>query len=115
MNRDVSTPLPVRIGISACLPGERVRFDGNHKRDALVVEVFGRNVTRVPVCPEVGEGLGVPREVMRLGRRGREIRPVTPKTGADHADRLRTFAAQRLAALGRERLCGDIFEKDSPS
>jgi len=72
MNRDVSTPLPVLIGISACLPGERVRFDGNHKRDAFLVEVFDRHVTGVPVCPEVGGGLGVPREVMRRAptRRG---------------------------------------------
>jgi 2-thiouracil desulfurase len=58
MNGDVSTIPPVRIGISACLLGERVRFDGNHKRDAFLVEVFGRHVTWVPVCPEVEMGVG---------------------------------------------------------
>ena len=115
MNGDMSTLSPVRIGISSCLLGERVRFDGNHKRDAFLVEVFGRHVTWVPVCPEVEMGLGVPRETMRLERHGHEIRLVMPKTGADHTDRLRTFAAQRLAALGRERLCGYILKKDSPS
>jgi uncharacterized protein YbgA (DUF1722 family)/uncharacterized protein YbbK (DUF523 family) len=115
MNSDRSTLPPVRIGISSCLLGEHVRFDGNHKRDAFLVEVFGRHVTWVPVCPEVEMGLGVPRETMRLERHGQEIRLVTPKTGADHTDRLRTFAAQRLAALSQERLCGYILKKDSPS
>jgi uncharacterized protein YbgA (DUF1722 family)/uncharacterized protein YbbK (DUF523 family) len=115
MNSDISILPPVRIGISSCLLGEHVRFDGNHKRDAFLVEVFGRHVTWVPVCPEVEMGLGVPRETMRLERHGHEIRLVTPKTGADHTDRLRTFAAQRLAALSQERLCGYILKKDSPS
>jgi uncharacterized protein YbgA (DUF1722 family)/uncharacterized protein YbbK (DUF523 family) len=115
MNSDLSTLPPVRIGISACLLGEHVRFDGNHKRDALLVEVFGRHVTWVPVCPEVEMGLGVPRETTRLEQHGHEIRLVMPKTGADHTDRLRTFAAQRLAVLSQERLCGYILKKDSPS
>jgi uncharacterized protein YbgA (DUF1722 family)/uncharacterized protein YbbK (DUF523 family) len=115
MNDDVSTTPPVRIGISACLLGERVRFDGNHKRDPFLVEVFGRHVTWVPVCPEVEMGLGVPRETMRLEQHGPEIRLVTPKTGADHTERLRTYAAQRLTALSQERLCGYILKKDSPS
>ena len=60
-------------------------------------------------------GLGVPRETMRLEQHGHEIRLVTPKTGADHTDRLRTFAEERLAALSQERLCGYILKKDSPS
>lgn len=60
MNGAVSTMPPVRIGISSCLLGEHVRFDGNHKRDAFLVEVFGRHMTWVPVCPEVEMGLGVP-------------------------------------------------------
>ena len=94
---------------------KNVRFDGNHKRDAFLVEVFGRHVAWVPVCPEVEMGLGVPRETMRLERHGHEIRLVTPKTGADHTERLQTFAAQRLAALSQERLCGYILKKDSPS
>jgi uncharacterized protein YbgA (DUF1722 family)/uncharacterized protein YbbK (DUF523 family) len=115
MNSDISILPPVRIGISSCLLGERVRFDGNHKRDVFLVEVFGRHVTWVPVCPEVEMGLGVPRETMRLEQHGHAIRLVTPKTGADHTDRLRTFAAERLAALSQEHLCGYILKKDSPS
>ena len=115
MNSNLSTMPPVRIGISACLLGEKVRYDGNHKRDAYLVEVFGRHVTWVPVCPEVEMGLGVPRETMRLEQHGHEIRLITPKTGADHTARLRAFAEQRLAALSQERLCGYILKKDSPS
>jgi uncharacterized protein YbgA (DUF1722 family)/uncharacterized protein YbbK (DUF523 family) len=115
MNGDSATMSPVRIGISTCLLGEHVRFDGNHKRDAFLVEVFGRHVTWVPVCPEVEMGLGVPREPMRLEQHGPEVRLVAPKTRADHTERLRIYAAQRLEALSRERLCGYIFKKDSPS
>ena len=61
---------PVRVGISSCLLGEAVRFDGGHKRDAFLTETFGRFVEWVPVCPEVECGLGTPRESMRLVRIG---------------------------------------------
>ena len=56
----------VRIGISSCLLGERVRFDGGHKRDAFLADMFGRHVEWVPVCPEFEMGLGVPRETLRF-------------------------------------------------
>jgi uncharacterized protein YbgA (DUF1722 family)/uncharacterized protein YbbK (DUF523 family) len=115
MSMDIATITPVRLGISSCLLGQEVRFDGGHKRDAFLVEVFGRYVEWVPVCPEVEMGLGVPRETMRLESHGGEVRLITPKTGADHTDLLRTFADNRLAALANERLCGYIFKKDSPS
>lgn len=106
---------PVRLGISACLLGQKVRYDGGHKRDAFLVEVFGRYVEWVPVCPEVEMGLGVPRDTLRLERQGDDTRMIMPKTGADYTERMRTFAAQRLQALARERLCGYILKKDSPS
>jgi uncharacterized protein YbbK (DUF523 family) len=73
---------PIRIGISSCLLGERVRYDGGHKRDAYLVETFGRYVEWVPVCPEVEMGLGTPRETLRLVRIGGDTRLVMPKTGA---------------------------------
>jgi uncharacterized protein YbgA (DUF1722 family)/uncharacterized protein YbbK (DUF523 family) len=115
MTKGIATITPVRLGISSCLLGQEVRFDGGHKRDAFLVEVFGRYVEWVPVCPEVEMGLGVPRETMRLESHGGEVRLITPKTGADHTERLRTFAEKRLAALADERLCGYILKKDSPS
>ena len=106
---------PVRLGISACLLGQKVRYDGGHKRDAFLVEVFGRYVEWVPVCPEVEMGLGVPRDTLRVELQGDDIRMIMPKTGADYTECMRTFAAQRLEALAGEGLCGYILKKDSPS
>ncbi len=60
----------IRIGISACLLGQEVRFDGGHKRDGFLVDTFGRYVEWVPICPEVELGLGTPRESLRFVRRG---------------------------------------------
>ena len=65
---------PIRIGISACLLGQEVRFDGGHKRSDFLVDIFGPFVEFVPVCPEVEIGLGVPRETLRLVRDGDEVR-----------------------------------------
>jgi uncharacterized protein YbgA (DUF1722 family)/uncharacterized protein YbbK (DUF523 family) len=115
MREDTGTEAPIRLGISACLLGQQVRYDGGHKRDAFLVEVFGRYVDWVPVCPEVEMGLGVPRDTLRLELHSDEVRLIMPKTGADHTERLRTFAGLRLEALAKERLCGYILKKDSPS
>ena len=67
---------PIRIGVSACLLGEKVRYDGGHKRDIYLVETFGRYVEWVPVCPEVELGLGTPRETLRLVRISSDIRMI---------------------------------------
>lgn len=105
----------IRIGISSCLLGEKVRHDGGHKRDAYLVETFGRFVEWVPVCPEVELGLGTPRETLRLVRISEDIRMVMPKTGVDHSDAMRNFARNRARELEKEDLCGYILKKDSPS
>jgi uncharacterized protein YbgA (DUF1722 family)/uncharacterized protein YbbK (DUF523 family) len=114
---EVASPsqAPIRIGVSTCLLGEHVRFDGGHKRDPFLVETFGRYVEWVPVCPEVEAGLGVPRESMRLRRIEDEVRLVTTKTGIDHTDALRRYAARRVAGLSAHDLCGYVLKKDSPS
>ncbi len=106
---------PIRIGISSCLLGEKVRFDGGHKRDAFLVETFGRFVEWVPVCPEVEMGLGTPRETLRLVRIVKDIRMVMPKTGTDHTEAMNAFAECRVRDLAREDLCGYVLKKDSPS
>ena len=67
---------PIRIGVSACLIGQTVRFDGGHKRNEFLVDTFGPFVEFVPVCPEVEIGLSVPRETLRLVRRDDEVRLV---------------------------------------
>jgi uncharacterized protein YbgA (DUF1722 family)/uncharacterized protein YbbK (DUF523 family) len=106
---------PIRIGISACLLGEKVRYDGGHKRDPYLVETFGRYVEWVPVCPEVEMGLGTPRESLRLVRTQGDIRLIMPKTGADYTEPMRAYAKQRVAELAKEDLCGYVLKKDSPS
>jgi uncharacterized protein YbbK (DUF523 family) len=106
---------PIRIGISACLLGKRVRFDGGHKRDVFLTEGFGRFVEWVPVCPEVEAGFGIPREPMRLVRIEPGMRLLTVKTGIDLTERLQRFSRMRASALAREDLSGYLLKKDSPS
>ncbi|UCG11663.1 MAG: DUF523 and DUF1722 domain-containing protein, partial [Deltaproteobacteria bacterium] len=105
----------IRIGISACLLGEKVRFDGGHKLDRYIVNTLGQYFDFVPVCPEVECGLGIPRESMRLVGDPENPRLITHKTKMDHTERLLSWARGRVRELEREDLCGFIFKKDSPS
>jgi len=107
----------IRIGISSCLLGENVRFDGGHKRDAFLVGTLAPLVTFVPVCPEVGIGLGTPRESLRLERARADgaARLRAPKSGTDHTAAMRAWAKDKVAELARSDLCGFILKKDSPS
>ncbi|HEX9944674.1 MAG TPA: DUF523 and DUF1722 domain-containing protein [Thermoanaerobaculia bacterium] len=105
----------VRVGISACLLGEEVRYNGGHKRDAFLVDTFGRYVEWVPVCPEVELGMGTPRPPIRLERHGGEVRLVMPSTGADYTDAMRAWAGRRVDALAGLDLDGYILKQDSPS
>jgi uncharacterized protein YbgA (DUF1722 family)/uncharacterized protein YbbK (DUF523 family) len=105
----------IRLGISACLLGEPVRFDGGHKFDHFLVHTLGQYVEYVPVCPEVECGLGVPRESMHLEGDPQNPRLVTSKTHIDHTDRMVQFARRRVQELEKEDLCGFIFKSNSPS
>ena len=109
---------PIRIGVSSCLLGTKVRFDGGHKRSDFLVDTLGRFVEFVPICPEVEIGLGVPRETLRLvrdGDRACATRLVASQTGTDYTDAMNLYAEHRCAALGSERLSGYVLKKDSPS
>ena len=110
MNRE-----PIRLGISACLLGERVRFDGGHKRDPFLVETLGPFVEWVPVCPEVESGMAAPRESLRLVQTGIEIRLITNKTAQDQTASMRGYARRRLEELAQSELCGFVLKKDSPT
>jgi uncharacterized protein YbgA (DUF1722 family)/uncharacterized protein YbbK (DUF523 family) len=105
----------IRIGISSCLLGEGVRFDGGHKRDTFLTETFGRFVEWVPVCPEVECGLGTPRESMRLVSVGNRVRLLTGKTAVDLTDRMSQYSQRRVEELASESLSGYVLKKDSPS
>lgn len=103
----------IRIGISSCLLGANVRYDGGHQRDRFITDTLSRYVEFVPVCPEVEMGLPIPREALRLV--GDPPRLMTAKTGIDLTDRMTGWAARRLARLEGDGLCGFIFKKGSPS
>ncbi len=105
----------VRIGISSCLLGEKVRFDGGHKKDEFLVGQFGRYVEWVPVCPEFEIGLGVPRESLRLvvGAKGPLL--VAPRSGLDHTQKMNDWTKQRVRQLVDQGLCGYVLKRSSPS
>ncbi len=105
-----------RVGISACLLGEPVRYDGRHKRDAWLVDVLGPQVEWVSVCPEVEAGFGTPRETMELvhDASGRTAL-MTTGTKRDVTDTLQRYADRRVEELARADLDGYVLKADSPS
>lgn len=105
----------IRLGISSCLLGAKVRYDGGHKLDRFLAETLGQYVEYVPVCPEVECGLPVPREAMRLVGDPAVPRLVTSRSGADLTDRMLGWARERTEQLAGEELCGFVFKSGSPS
>jgi uncharacterized protein YbgA (DUF1722 family)/uncharacterized protein YbbK (DUF523 family) len=105
----------IRLGISTCLLGENVRYDGGHKLDRFLSDTLGQYVDYVPVCPEAECGLGVPREAMRLEGAPDAPRLITHRTKEDKTDKMIAWAEKRLAELETDGLCGFIFKSDSPS
>ena len=110
-----SEPTRIRIGISACLLGEKVRYNGGHKLDRFLRDTLGGFVEYVPVCPEVEAGLPTPREAMRLVGDPGNPRVLTSNTGEDMTGRMRGFSERRVKELESEDLCGFIFMRGSPS
>ncbi|HBT82326.1 MAG: hypothetical protein A2091_11625 [Desulfuromonadales bacterium GWD2_61_12] len=108
-------PTPIKIGVSACLLGQTVRYDGGHKHERYITDILGQYCTFVPVCPEVGCGLPTPREAMRLEGDPAHPRLMTSKSHIDHTDCMLAFCAGKVDELAREDLCGFIFKKGSPS
>lgn len=105
----------IRVGISACLLGHTVRYDGGHKLDRYIRDTLGKYLEFVPVCPEVECGLGVPREAMRLVGDPESPRLVTVRSGRDVTEQMLKWAKHRLEELQEEELCGFIFKSGSPS
>ena len=105
----------IRLGISTCLLGENVRYNGGHSLDRFLRDTLSKYVEYMPVCPEVECGFGIPRETLRLIGDPKEPRLVTSHTGIDHTERMKAWAGKRVAELANENLCGFIFKSDSPS
>jgi len=105
----------IKLGISTCLLGENVRYDGGHKLDRYLRDILGQFVEWVPVCPEVECGLSTPREAMHLIGDPDSPRLITIKTGIDYTEQMLNWARKRLKVLEKEELCGFIFKTKSPS
>jgi len=105
----------IRLGISSCLLGNMVRYDGGHKLDEFLVRTLGAYVEYVPVCPEVECGMSVPREALRLVGDPSAPRLITVKTNKDYTGQMTDWASRRVRELESEDLCGFIFKSRSPS
>ena len=108
----------LRIGVSACLLGREVRFDGQHKRDSFLVDDLGPFVEFVAVCPEVEVGMTIPRETLRLVRGDKnptDTNLIAPRSGDDWTSRMTAFSRHRVKLLAREQLSCYVLKKDSPS
>jgi uncharacterized protein YbgA (DUF1722 family)/uncharacterized protein YbbK (DUF523 family) len=105
----------IKLGISTCLLGENVRYDGGHKLDRFLTDTLGQDVEYIPVCPEVECGLPIPRESMHLEGDPESPRLVTSRTKQDMTERMVSWSKKRVVELEKEGLCGFIFKSDSPS
>ena len=104
-----------RIGVSTCLLGENVRYDGGHKRHPVIVDRIGPKVEWVPVCPEMEMGLGVPREPLNLVSDSESTLLLSSETGRNWTLEMAGFARRKIETLKLSRLDGFIFKKSSPS
>jgi uncharacterized protein YbgA (DUF1722 family)/uncharacterized protein YbbK (DUF523 family) len=105
----------IRMGVSACLLGQQVRYDGGHKHDRYITDILGEYLEFVPVCPEVEAGFPIPRETFRLVGDSENPRLVTSRSNIDHTERMLAWAEKRVRELEKENLCGFIFKSDSPN
>lgn len=105
----------IKIGISSCLIGNNVRYNGGHKLDRYIRDTLGRYFQYIPVCPEIECGLPVPREPIRLVGDPSFPRLLSVITGIDYTERMLVWARKRVQSLKNEHLYGFIFKKNSPS
>jgi uncharacterized protein YbgA (DUF1722 family)/uncharacterized protein YbbK (DUF523 family) len=110
----MSVPPKPRLGVSACLLGREVRYDGGHKKNDFLTVTLAAHVEFVPVCPEVESGMPVPRESVRLVA-APEARMIGNQSGSDYTDSMRSYAKKKVAALKTGHLDGFVFKKNSPS
>ncbi len=105
----------IKIGVSACLLGQNVRYNGGHSRDPFITDMLSHFVEFFPVCPEVECGFSVPREALRLVGNPEAPRLITSNTRQDLTERMLSWCSEKLQDLEKLDLCGFIFKKGSPS
>ncbi|OIQ52000.1 hypothetical protein BerOc1_00469 [Pseudodesulfovibrio hydrargyri] len=105
----------IKIGVSACVAGERVRFDRTHRRNAYLAETLAKHVEFVPICPEIACGMGIPREPLRQVDCAGEIRLIGYESGKDLTAKMTKWAHRVLKGLDKEGVCGFVLRVHSPS
>lgn len=105
----------IRLGISSCLMGEKVRYDGQHKLDHYLRDELGSFVEYIPVCPEAESGFSIPREAMRLVGDISNPRLFTVNSKVDVTQKMTQWISMRIRQLEGARLDGYIFKSKSPS
>ena len=105
----------IRVGVSACLLGERVRYDGGHKRSAILTDLLSRHFAWVPVCPEMEIGLGTPREPVSLLGAPDAPRMIGVRSGRDLTSEMTAYARRRAQELLRLDIAGYVLKSASPS
>ena len=105
----------IKIGVSSCLIGEKVRWNGDHKQNHFVREVLANYFEYVSVCPEMEVGMGVPRETVALYGNLDKSRMISKKTQTDWTRPMKNYIKDRLKSLTHDDLCGYIFKSKSPS
>jgi len=107
--------IKMRIGVSSCLLGHKVRYDGKHKKDSFITDVLAPSITIVDVCPEIEIGMGVPREPVRITDVGSGQRLVGTKSGDDWTLRMCKYVCKRVSQEDIKILSGFVFRSKSPS
>lgn len=115
MKKNSNQNIPVKIGISVCLMGEKVRYDAGHKKDSYLTDILGAYFEFVSVCPELEVGMGVPREPVRLVGLADSPRMLGNDTAEDWTVRMLKYSKHKIAGLKAENLSGFILKSNSPS
>ena len=105
----------IKIGVSSCLLGEKVRWNGDHKQDRYVRDILGNYFEYISTCPEVDVGMGIPRETVALYGTLENPRMVGKKTQTDWTEKMNNYTKDRISELAKHDLCGYIFKSKSPS
>ncbi|AMK11325.1 YbgA family protein [Pseudodesulfovibrio indicus] len=105
----------IKIGVSACVAGERVRWDRSHRRSAYLAETLSKYVELVPICPEIACGMGIPREQLRQADCAGDIRLIGYDSGEDFTEKMSEWADRVLPGLDEEEICGFVLRQRSPS
>jgi uncharacterized protein YbbK (DUF523 family)/uncharacterized protein YbgA (DUF1722 family) len=105
----------MNIGISSCLLGQNVRWNGSNRLDKFLSETLGKYVQWIPACPEVESGLSVPRKPLHLVEINKKTCVLTSDNQCDYTDKIVEWSTCHVRALKSQNLCGYIFKSKSPS